>query len=146
MKTNFLEYKNIDNKTNILKSNLLLITIIYIMKIRLALFTLSVIGLLSYVYSYYLMNFISNFISMKVQSFILVFCTIIVFLDNFSLVYDLNSIKTIDENENIKIIGNQAIEIQKNKMIIYKLTKLNEQQIIKPHNKKFLDRNFNRSF
>ena len=58
----------------------------------------------------------------------------------------MNSIKTIDENENIKIIGNQAIEIQKNKMIIYKLTKLNEQQIIKPHNKKFLDRNFNRSF
>ena len=110
------------------------------------LFTLSAIGLLSYVYSYYLMNFISNFMSMKVQSFILVFCTIIVFLDDFSLVYDLNSIKTIDENENIKIIGNQAIEIQKNKMIIYKLTKLNEQQIIKPHNKKFLDRNFNRSF
>ena len=82
---------------------------------------------------------------MKVQSFILVFCTIIVFLDNYSLVYDLNSIKTIDENENIKIIGNQAIEIQK-KMIIYKLTKLNEQQIIKPHNKKILSRNFNRSF
>ena len=80
MKINFLEYKNIDNKTNILKSNLLLITIIYIMKIRLVLFTLSAIGLLSYVYSYYLKNFISNFMSMKVQSFILVFCTIIVLL------------------------------------------------------------------
>ena len=31
-------------------------------------------------------------------------------------------------------------------MIIYKLTKLNEQQIIKHHNKKYLNRDFNKSF
>ena len=74
------------------------------------------------------------------------FFSILVFIDNFSLLYDLQNIKPIKNQEHIRIIGSQAIELQKNKMIVYKLTKLNEQQIIKHHNKKFLDRDFNKSF
>jgi len=64
------------------------------------------------------------------------FFSILVFFDNFSLVYDLQNIKQIDNQEHIRIIGYRAIEIQKNKKIIYKLSKINKNQIIKPHNKK----------
>ena len=72
--------------------------------------------------------------------------SILVFIDNLSLIYDLQNKKPIINYEHIKIIGVQALEIQKNKTIIYKLSKINDNQIIKPHNKKLYNRNFNKSF
>ena len=117
------------------------------MKMRLILFTLSTIGTLSYIYTYWLMKYISFFISIETQTYILIFFSIITFIDNLGLAYDLNNIKPVNNPEHISIIGNQAIEIQKNKMIIYKLTKLNEQPIIKHPNKlKLCNKFFNRSF
>jgi len=114
---------------------------------RLILFTLSTIGTLSYIYTYWLMKYISFFISIETQTYILIFFSIITFIDNLGLAYDLNNIKPVNNPEHISIIGNQAIELQKNKMIIYKLTKINEQPILKHPNKiKLYDRNFNRSF
>ena len=117
------------------------------MKMRLILFTLSTIGTLSYIYTYWLMKYISFFISIETQTYILIFFSILAFIDNLGLAYDLNNIKPVNNQEHISIIGNQAIELQKNKMIIYKLTKLNEQSILKHPNKiKLCHRNFNRSF
>ena len=43
----------------------------------------------------------------------MMFFTILVFIDNLSLVYDLQNIKPIINYEPIKIIGVQALEIQK---------------------------------
>ena len=89
------------------------------------------------------MKYISFFISIETQTYILIFFSILAFIDNLGLAYDLNNIKP----EHISIIGNQATELQKNKMIIYILTKLNEQPILKHPNKiKLCHRNFNRSF
>ena len=102
------------------------------------------IGLVSYFYTYCFMKYISNFISIETQIFAIMFFSILVFIDNFTLLYDLQNIKPINNPEHIRIIGSQVIELQKNKMIIDKLTKLNEQQMIKHHNKKFLDRDFNK--
>ena len=80
------------------------------------------------------MKYISNCISIETQKFIIMFFLILVFIDNFSLLYGLQNIKPINNQEHIRIIGSQAIELQKNKMIIYKLSKLNEKQIIKNNN------------
>ena len=76
----------------------------------------------------------------------MMFFSISVFIDNLSLVYELQNIKPINNYEHIKIIGVQALEIQKNKTIIYKLSKIIENQTIKPHNKKLYNRKFNKSF
>ena len=87
------------------------------------------IGLISYFYAYCFMKYISNFISIETQIFSIMFFSILVFIDNFTLLYELQNIKPINNQEHIRIIGSQAIELQKHKMIIYKLTKLNEQQL-----------------
>ena len=78
------------------------------------------------------MKYTLYFISIEIQIFIWTFFSIIVFMENLSFVYDLNNIKLINNPEHIRLIGSQAIEIQKNKIIIYRLTKLNEKQIIIP--------------
>ena len=74
--------------------------------------TLSFIGLLSYFFSYYISKNILNFISIETQIFNMMFFTILVFIDNLSLVYGLQNIKPINNYEHIKIIGVQALEIQ----------------------------------
>ena len=65
-------------------------------------------------------------------------------MENLSLVYDLQNIKQVNNPEHIRLIGSQAIEIIY--IYIYRLTKLNEKQIIIPYRKKLLNRNFNKSF
>ena len=76
----------------------------------------------------------------------MIFFLIILFIENVGLINDIQNFKPINNQEHISIIRNQAIEIQKNKMIIYRLTKLNEQPIIKHPNKiKLCDRNLNKS-
>ena len=82
------------------------------MKIILISFTLSFIGVLSYLYTYYIIKIISNIISLEIQIFTIMFFSILLFIDNFSLVYDLQNINRIDNQEHIRIIWNQAIEIQ----------------------------------
>jgi hypothetical protein len=84
--------------------------------------------ILSWVYKTYFINLISIYISIENQCMILMFISIIIQLDNISLYYDLNKKNEIyDENEHyIKIIGNQAIQLENDKIIIYNLTKFNE--------------------
>ena len=85
--------------------------------------------------------------SIETQIFISVFVTILLFLDDFGLACDLKNIKPINNQEHIRIIGSQAIEIQKHNIIIYRLTKLNEQPFIKHRNKmKLYNKKFNSSF
>ena len=133
--------QNAHNAANICSKN----NILYI-NMKIIYFTLSIIGFLSYIYTYCILKYISYFISIEIQIFILIFFSIIVFMENLNLVYDLNNIKPINNQEHIRLIGSQAIEMQKNKIIIYRLTKLNEKQIIIPYRKKILNRNFNKSF
>ena len=80
---------------------------------RLALFTLLTIGILTYIYTYWLMKYILYFISIETQVFISIFVSILILFDNFNLVYDLNNIKPVGNPEHITIIGSQAIELQK---------------------------------
>ena len=98
-------------------------------------FLLLTIGASSYVYTSYVMPFISNIVSVDTQSMILIFSCILLLLDNFTLVHDLQNIKPIYNQEHIQIIGSQAIELQKNKVIIYNLTKIQEHQFIYPKEK-----------
>jgi len=75
--------------------------------------------------------YISCFVPVQLQVSLVMFCTILVFIDNFSLLQDLHHAatnKSVDNPEHIRIIGMQAVEIQKNKMIIYKLCKDTEEQ------------------
>jgi hypothetical protein len=92
--------------------------------------------ILSWIYKTYFVNLIENIISMQSQCMALMFVAIIIQLDNIILYYDLNNKKTIlDENDYyIKIIGNQAIQLEKNKIIIYNLIKFNEINIENTNN------------
>ena len=106
---------------------------------------LSSIGSLSYFYSFYIMKYISSNISIEVQSMILMFIFILVQLDNFSLYNDLQKNMSFTVNQdNIRLIGNQAIELQKTKMIIYQLTKINETPLYP--SKKIMKKGFSSSF
>ena len=104
------------------------------------------LGVLSFLYSSFVMKFISNIVSIETQSMILMFSCILLLLDNFSLFNDLNNENKLDDNEYIKIILNQTIELQKNKLLICKLTNENERQnTVKVSNKK-LSKSFSSSF
>ena len=98
-------------------------------------FLLLTIGASSYVYTSYVMPIISNIVSVETQSIILIFSCILLLLDNFTLLHDLQNIKPIYNQEHIQIIGSQAIELQKSKVIIYNLTKIQEHKFIYPKEK-----------
>ena len=89
---------------------------------------LSIVFILSWIYKTYVINIVSNIISIHSQCMILMFISILKQLDNITLYYDLNNKNDIsDENDYyIKVIGNQAIQLEKNKIIIYNLIKFNE--------------------
>jgi uncharacterized membrane protein len=89
---------------------------------------LSIVFILSWIYKTYFINIVSNIISMQTQCMILMFISILTQLDNITLYYDLNSKNDICEENDfyIKVIGNQAIQLEKNKIIIYNLIKINE--------------------
>jgi len=103
------------------------------------------IGASSFVYTSYVMSFISNIVSVETHSTILIFSCVLLLLDNFTLLHDLQNSKSIDNQEHIQIIGNQAIELQKSKIIIYNLTKIKEHQIIKPK-ERLLKKHFSSTF
>jgi len=103
------------------------------------------IGASSYIYTSYVMQFISNIVSVETQSIILIFSCVLLLLDNLTLLHDLQSIKPVDNQEHVQIIGNQAIELQKSKIIIYNLTKINEHQIINPK-ERLLKKHFSSTF
>jgi hypothetical protein len=107
----------------------------------LAIILLISLGISSFIYSSFIMQFISNIISVETQSMILMFSCILLLLDNFSLFHDLNTNNinnTTDNNVYIKVLLNQTIELQKNKLLIEKLTKQYE--------KKQLSKSFSSSF
>jgi hypothetical protein len=92
--------------------------------------------ILSWIYKTYFVNLIENIISMQSQCMVLMFAAIITQLDNITLYYDLNNKNNICEENDfyIKVIGNQAIQLEKNKIIIYNLIKFNEINIENTNN------------
>ena len=82
----------------------------------------------SWIYKTYFANIISNIISLESQCMIMMFISIITQLDNLALYYDLNNKNSLVYNSNyyINIIDNQAIQLERNKIIIYNLKKINE--------------------
>jgi hypothetical protein len=82
----------------------------------------------SWIYKTYFANIISDIISLESQCMIMMFISIITQLDNFALYYDLNNKNSLVYNSNyyIKIIDNQAVQLERNKIIIYNLKKINE--------------------
>jgi hypothetical protein len=92
--------------------------------------------ILSWIYKTYFVNLIENIISIQSQCMTLMFVAIITQLDNITLYYDLNNKNDICEEKDfyIKVIGNQAIQLEKNKIIIYNLIKFNEINIENTNN------------
>ena len=84
--------------------------------------------MISWIYKVYLIDIISPVIPIQTQCMLMMFITIITQLDNIILYYDLNNKKDIclENDYYIKVIGNQAIQLEKNKIIIYNLIKFNE--------------------
>ena len=82
----------------------------------LGLITLFIICLIGGIFQYYISLFLENFISLYIQNYILIIFSILIQFDNLQL---YNELKTIEKN--IRIIGDKAIEIDNNKINIYKL-------------------------
>lgn len=82
----------------------------------------------SWIYKTYFANIISDIISLESQCMIMMFISIITQLDNLALYYDLNNKNSLVYNSNyyINIIDSQAIQLERNKLIIYNLKKINE--------------------
>lgn len=59
---------------------------------------------------------------------IICFSCILLIIDNFSLVNDLNN-KSTTNNQNIQIVGDQVIELTENKLIVYNITKIKDEPI-----------------
>ena len=104
------------------------------------------IGLLSFLYTSYVIPSVSNIIPVATHYMFLSFSCILLLIDNFSLMNDIQNFKPFDNPEHIHIIGHQAIELQKSKIIIYNLTKIKEQQIKPINEKKLLKRFFSSTF
>ena len=97
--------------------------------------TLFIIGCIGGVCNYYISALLENIIPLHIQNYIIIVLAILVQVDNVQL---LNELKTkIDETDKyIRVIGDNAVEIQDRKINIYKL---NEQ--IKIKNNKIQKRN-----
>ena len=104
------------------------------------------IGLLSFLYTSYVIPSVSNIIPVATHYMFLSFSCILLLIDNFSLMNDIQNFKPFDNPEHIHIIGDQAIELQKSKIIIYNLTKIKEHQIKTINEKKLLKRFFSSTF
>ena len=97
--------------------------------------TLFIIGCIGGVCNYYISSFLENIIPLHIQNYIIIFLAILVQVDNVQL---LNELKTkIDETDKyIRVIGDNAVEIQDKKINIYKLNeqiKINNKQVQKRH-------------
>ena len=79
----------------ITKLNFKPIKIIYHILMFIPVLLLLTIGASSYIYSSYVMPFISNIVSVETQSMILIFSCILLLLDNFTLLHDLQNIKLL---------------------------------------------------
>ena len=97
--------------------------------------TLFIIGCIGGVCNYYISALLENIIPLHIQNYIIIFLAILVQVDNVQL---LNELKTkIDETDKyIRVIGDNAVEIQDKKINIYKLNeqiKINNKQVQKRH-------------
>ena len=104
------------------------------------------VGLTSFLYTSYIIPSVSNIIPVDIHYMFLSFSCIILLIDNFSLMNDIQNFKPFDNPEHIHIIGDQAIELQKSKIIIYNLTKIKKHQIKPINEKKLLKRFFSSTF
>ena len=97
--------------------------------------TLFIIGCIGGVCNYYISSFLENLIPLHTQNYIIIVLAILIQVDNVQLFNELQN--KIDETDKyIRVIGDNALEIQEGKINIYKL---NEQ--IKIINNKVQKRN-----
>jgi hypothetical protein len=97
--------------------------------------TLFIIGCIGGVCNYYISSFLENLIPLHTQNYIIIVLAILIQVDNIQLLNELKN--KIDETDKyIRVIGDNALEIQEGKINIYKL---NEQ--IKIINNKVQKRN-----
>ncbi len=82
--------------------------------------TLFIIGCVGGVCNYYISSFLENVIPFHIQNYIIIVLAILIQFDNIQLLNELKN--KIDETDKyIRIIGNNALEIQDNEINIYKL-------------------------
>jgi|LakMenEpi03Aug12_release.lakeMendotaPanAssembly.Ray.scaffolds.fasta_scaffold383408_2 hypothetical protein len=86
------------------------------------------ISLTSYFYTLYLIPLVSFIVPVEQHYMIICFCCILLIIDNFSLVNDLNN-KSTTNNQNIQIVGDQVIELTENKLIVYNIIKIKDEPI-----------------
>ncbi len=72
----------------------------------------------------------SNVISIETQFSVLMFVSVLTQLDNFCVYHKINSLAPNNEAEHIRIIGEQAIEILRNKLNLHRLTKITEKPLV----------------
>ena len=104
------------------------------------------IGLTSFLYTSYVIPSVSNMIPVEIHYMLLSFSSILLLIDNFSLMNDIQNFKPFNNPEHIHIIGDQAIELQKSKIIIYNLTKIKEHEIKQVKKENLLKKHFSSTF
>ena len=82
--------------------------------------TLFIIGCIGGVCNYYISSFLENLIPLHTQNYIIIVLAILIQVDNMQLFNELQN-KIADSDQYIKVIGNNALEIQENEINIYKL-------------------------
>ena len=86
------------------------IPIFYNMKMIFAFFTISRIGSLGYLFTYCTIKCLSYFTSIDARIFVIMISSIIVFIENTGLVYEVQNIIPINDQEHISIIDNRNTE------------------------------------
>ena len=97
--------------------------------------TLFIIGCIGGVCNYYISALLENIISLYIQNYIIIVLAILIQFDNIQLLNELKN--KIDETDKyIRVIGDNAVEIQDKKINIYKLNEqiqINNKQVQKRH-------------
>jgi len=88
---------------------------------------LLIIGLTSYFYTSYIVPMASFIVPVEQHYMILCFSCILLFIDNITLVSDLQN-KTTNTND-LQIVGDQVIELSGNKLIVYNITKIKDEPV-----------------
>ena len=88
------------------------------------------IGMTSYLYTSYIVPMASFIVPVEQHYMILCFSCILLFIDNITLVSDLQNKTTNTTNTNdLQIVGDQVIELSGDKLIVYNITKIKDEPV-----------------
>jgi len=85
------------------------------------------IGMTSYFYTSYIVPMASFIVPVEQHYIILCFSCILLFIDNITLVSDLQN-NTTNTND-LQIVGDQVIELSGDKLIVYNITKIKDEPV-----------------